>query len=681
LNLHATIATALALLLAAMPAAAQVPPDSTRPAPIPVRALSAQAARAVATAGGASALEVRLDSMQLPAAPTLEQVLRELPLVQVRTNSRGEAQFSLRGSGSDARQVAVLLDGVPLNLGWDDRADLSVLPATAATSLSLIRGLPSVLHGPNVLGGVLEVGVGHHPGRWMPERSRELTLGIESTGAYAAGASFAEPMPLGRGAFAIRAGAGYRDRPGFALPGDVRDAASRERADLRSNSDLLHRDGFLALRYLGDGGAWATLASSSFAAARGVPAELHTDAPRFWRYPHVSRSVAVVSGGTGDRDTPFGGRGDLEASIGVDVGRTEIVAYQDAGYADIRETEDADDLTLTLRLLGDHTLGGAGDLRGAFTFADISHDERLSAGGRSTYRQRIWSLGGEAGWSIGVPLDAWREVRLSTGAAIDGADTPESGGMPAVGALADWGARIGVSSTRSDGTLMLHAGLSRRARFPSLRELYSGALGRFEPNPALRPELLVAAEAGATARPSWGEAQLVLFHRGLRDAIERVALPGGRFRRVNVGESRSSGAELMLATAVGPVALSGDLTLQRVRLYEAGVRLPGHAEYQPDLLSGVNARLALPLELRVGAGVRHVGAQYCADPRAAGELRLPASTRLDVDAARAFRVRDAQSFAHLELSAALDNIGDAAIYDQCGLPQPGRTLRVQTRLR
>jgi iron complex outermembrane recepter protein len=681
--MHRLAVLSVLLLLAARPLSAQVPPDSVREV-IRMGGLQVQAARPVTTAGGASALEVRLDSLSLRPAPTLEQVLRELPLIQVRTNSRGEAQFSLRGSGSDARQVAVLMDGVPLNLGWDARADLSVLPATAATSLTLVRGLPSLLHGPNVLGGVLEVGVGHHPGRWMPPRSTELSAGMESTGAYSAAASLAVPTRLGGRQFAIRAGAGYRDRPGLALPADV--VQPEPSHDLRTNTDLVHRDGFLALRYLDDDGAWATLASSAFVARRGIPAELHSGSPRYWRYPHVSRGVAVLSGGTGDRDTPFGGRGDLEASVGVDVGRSEIVAYETGDYARPTDYEDGDDVTLTLRLLGDHTLGAAGDLRGAFTLAEITHDERLRAAGETDaralrYRQRIWSLGGEVGRSFDLSDGPLARLRLSVGAALDGAATPESGDKPGLDALHDWGGRLGATAPTAGGGLLLHAGVSRRARFPALRELYSGALGRFEPNPALRPELLVAVEAGATHEFGGGDVQVVGFHRRLTDAIERVTLTGGRFQRVNRAEVRSAGVELMGATRVRGLELAGDLTLQRVRLVENGTEPAGHPEYQPDILGGVTAALNLPLGVRGSGTARYVGPQYCADPNGPGELRLAGSTRFDVDAIRPLRLRAAGALSRLDVTAAVENVGDAAIYDQCGLPQPGRTLRLQVRLR
>jgi iron complex outermembrane recepter protein len=672
----------LGWLASAAPVEAQVT-DSTRPPVIRVGEIAVQATRPVTTAGGASALEVQLDSLGLGAAPTMEHVLRRLPLVQVRTNSRGEAQFSLRGSGSDARQVAVLVDGVPLNLGWDDRADLSVLPATAAGTLTLIRGLPSMLHGPNVLGGVIEVGVGHHPGRWMPPRSTELSAGVESTGAVSMAASHTEPVGGGESQLALRVGAGYRDRPGFALPSGVTqpvsDAAAYD-ADLRTNTDLQHGDGFVALRYLNEKGSWATLSSSAFRAERGVAAELHAASPRYWRYPRVERLVTVVSGGTGDRATPFG-RGDVEASIGYDVGSVDILSYTTSSYNDIADREEGDDRTVTLRLMGDHTLGGSAEVRAAFTFADIRHDELLSGTEANEYQQQIWSLGAET--VARVPVSGrFPHLSVSVSGALDGADTPRSGDKPALGRLHDWGARLGATMVSAGGDLVLHAGASRRARFPALRELYSGALGRFEPNPSLRPEVLTAAEAGTTTRLGSGELQVVAFYRDLDGAIERVTLPDRRFQRVNLGAVRSAGVELLGSARLGRVTLGGDLTLQRVRLYDdAGERQPGHAEYQPSVLAGVRAEVLLPFELRTTASFDHLGRQYCANPNATGELELRASERFDIDVARDVRLRGSGFGSRLELRAGLDNATDAVMYDQCGLPLAGRTARFQLRLR
>jgi iron complex outermembrane receptor protein len=128
------------MLLFALPGAAQQR-DTTRTDTMVFRIgeIRVQARRPVTTVGGASAVEVAVDSLGLASAPTVEEVLREIPSVHVRTNSRGEAEISVRGS--ESRQVAILLDGVPLTLGWDARTDVSVLPAGAVHELNVVRGL------------------------------------------------------------------------------------------------------------------------------------------------------------------------------------------------------------------------------------------------------------------------------------------------------------------------------------------------------------------------------------------------------------------------------------------------------------------------------------------------------------------------------------------------------------
>ena len=92
----------------------------------------------------------------------MDEVLRSMPLIQIRQNSRGEVQPALRGS--EDRQITIIMDGVPLSIGWDHRTDMSIIPLTAARSVTLVRGLSSILYGPNTLGGVVEVDVARGPG-------------------------------------------------------------------------------------------------------------------------------------------------------------------------------------------------------------------------------------------------------------------------------------------------------------------------------------------------------------------------------------------------------------------------------------------------------------------------------------------------------------------------------------
>src|SRR5690606_12786412 len=82
-----------------------------------IEGLSIQTQRPVTTIGGASAIEVEVEALDLPAAPTAGELLRELTGVHVRTNSRGQDEVSVRGS--ESRQVAILFDGIPLTLAYD----------------------------------------------------------------------------------------------------------------------------------------------------------------------------------------------------------------------------------------------------------------------------------------------------------------------------------------------------------------------------------------------------------------------------------------------------------------------------------------------------------------------------------------------------------------------------------
>ncbi len=632
-----------------------------------------QATRPVATIGGASALELKLDSLRMQAAPTLDQILRHIPLIQVRVNSRGESQFSLRGSGSDARQVAVVVDGIPLNFGWDDRADLSVIPATAAQTLTVARGLPSLLYGPNVLGGVVEIGVARGSDELSP-RGVRFDAGADHTGATGIAASITLPMQQATANWLLRAGAGYRQRDGFALPGDIDEPLPTD--DLRLNTDLQHLDGFASLSYRPNSGAWVDASASAYRAERGIAPEMHITGPRFWRYPQVTRLFSVVAAGTGHRPSPFGGVGDIELSLGADIGHTEIDQFDTNTYRNIAAQEDSDDRNLTLRLRADQTAGKAGELRAGFTYTDINHDEVLNPGIPSSYRQQLWS------GALELHVDAQRigaGTRFSVGAAIDGANTPESGDKPPLESLTAVGARAGFNTALSS-RLLIHGGASLRSRFPSLRELYSGALGRFEPNPALRPERLLALEAGASLSMGSGDVQVVAFHHALDDAIVRISVPNRRFQRVNRDTQVGTGLELLTGWRVGEFSVSGDVVIQRTELTDESTGTEIEPEYQPDFLAGLGLAGPLPVRARFDLRARHTGRQSCINPDSGQESRLPSAQRYDAEVSRQWRLRGTWTSA-VELAVGADNLSDEVIYDQCGLPQPGRTFRIQLRLR
>jgi iron complex outermembrane receptor protein len=646
-----------------------------------------EAARPITTIGGASGIKVPMESLGLPAAPTVEQALRELPLLHVRTNSRGEAEISARGS--ESRQVAVLVDGIPITLAWDARADVCVIPATASKEIVYLRGLSSMLYGPNVLGGVIETSVGRTLDQ-PRDRSFQVTSGTDDVGSF--GGTLTGEIPFERfgGQGFLRGGLGYRTTPGQPLARKIVEPLPGDDG-LRLNTDAQSLDGFLALRHRTRDGAWVSISGTAFREDRGIAAELGLadEDARLWRYPHVSRNLAVVSAGTGDRSSPLGGRGDIEASLGFDTGLTKIDSYTSRAYEIRNGFEHGKDRTLTLRLLGDQSIGRRGRLKGAFTLSEIRHEEALgtidesgTAVSRATYRQRLWSAGGESDWRLLGPGRRGTSLTASVGGAYDVGATPESGGRtPRQGRLSEVGGRAGLSLSLAGDRTVLHAGISRRGRFPALRELYSGALHRFAPNPDLKPERLTAAEAGVTTRVAKGRVQLVGFHHLLKDAVVRISLEDRRFMRVNRNELESTGVELLASQNLGEVSFSGDLTVQDVKLTDTAAEETHKPENLPEVFGSLGLHFPLFLGAQGGARLDYTGGQSAIDPGTGEDAELASGTLLGGYVTRVWSLRPAGwIFSGMETRLSVDNATDFALYDGAGLPDAGRRFRFEVRL-
>ncbi len=661
-----------------VPFAADAQVDTTRTdtTVFRIEGLNVRAQRPVTTIGGASALEVKVEELELQAAPTTAELLREVTGVLVRTNSRGQAEISVRGS--ESRQVAVLFDGVPLTLGYDARTDVSILPADAFREISFVRGLSTLLHGPNVLGGVVEMNVSRRA-EFAGTSAVEASATVDDAKGWATSANATVPFTMSGGRAMLRVGAGLRDSPGIPLPEGVTEPVPTEDG-LRLNTDMHNVDGFLAFRYAADGGAWASLSALSHKADRGIAAELGADEPRLWRYPDIRRTIVAASAGTGERDTPFG-HGDLEATVGFDDGKTDIRSYTSRAYDQIDGTEDGADRTLSTRVLADHTLGSRGDLMASATYADIKHDETVDGEFRS-FEQRLFSVAAENVWRLlDRPTSGLSSVRLSFGGAYDRGTTPRTGGLESLPTIDDWGARVGLSAVVAGGDVLLHAGASRRGRFPSLRETYSEALNRFEPNPELTPEHLFAMEAGVTSRLGEGELQVVGFRHALKDAIRRISLDNGKRKRVNSDELKSLGVELMFSQTLAGVDFGGELTLQSVELRDPSTMVNTHPENVPERSGSGYVTLPLVGGLTGTVEAEYTGSQFCIDPNSGEDVKLGGGSWWNAVLSKVWpwstRGGSARS---VETSVSGLNLTDTALYDSCGLPRPGRLLRFQVRV-
>ena len=624
---------------------------------------------------GSSVTVVKLDSARGTVAPNLAELMRSVPMMLVRTNSRGEVELSVRGS--ESRQVGIMMNGMPLSAGWDGRADPSLIPLTAISRVSYVRSTASVLGGPNTLGGIVDLSFDDPVNAGLQPM---MALGTDHTGARRFSTTVASTRPGDRSSLTWRLGGGIRQYDGLVRADGVTDPSGGE-PDLRTNTDLRQHDFLGSLSWRAANGFGASVMVTGYEAMRGVAPELHVAGPRYWRYPEQSRRMVQLRAAPPRLTSGFGTT-ELEAGGGVVKGIMHILTYADANYSPATGSEDGDEQVNTARFQVTHTLPGGAQVKAAVTGNNIMYDETLSTNPSSYYRQDLLSSGLETSFLVG---DA---TLLSGGFVVDRAVTLYAGGKAPLRAKGLTGWRVGATRQLTP-TSRLHASASSRGRFPALRELYSGALNRFEPNPDLKPEHLVATELGWTFGDASAEtgfnAQFTGFRHYLQDGIVRIGyLATNRFIRVNRDETTTMGIEALVGWNGGgsKPSITFDLVAQDVNIKD---QTAGGAERKPEHMPNVRAMLdgTVPIArgIALGANVSHIGSQYCVNPDTDTDVNLAAQTLLGVTAHRNLSLGVGRGFRAMRILAGVDNIANKAVYELCGIPRAGRTIRLGFELR
>lgn len=593
---------------------------------------------------------------------------RLAPSTWTTVNSRGEALFQLRGASE--RHVGVLLDGVPLSVPWDERADLSLVPADALGGVRVVRGVGSVRQRPNAVAGQVEL----LPRTLDEEGSRRsFRLAHGEVDETRLGAGFVAR----RGAWDLLASAGWRQGDGFLLPRDVELDHHQPPGRLRrtnTQSEL----GSLLLRAAHDWGPEQddggrgkfSLFLAGYGGSKGVAPEGHVQDARFWRLDDIRRSLL---GMRARRPAAPGGWGtDLRLSL--DVFRQEIIEYEDATYDQTTDDLEQDlDRTADLAAMVERRVGGH-TLRAA-TGARLTHHEEslLRDGPELAYSQQLYHAALEAGLAL-APA-----TRLHAGAGADFTRTPQTGDKP--GREGDVEPKLSLRLEHGLGEdVDLELAGWQRARFPSLRELYSGALGRFEPNDDLRPERVRGAQLGVVRRSDAIDLTGGVFAQRLDGAIERVPALGSTasFRRANVDQLDVLGLELTANWR--PAAgwrVRADYTAMRARSEDEGGE--GFPEDRPGQLGTLSVNWLHPSGFALRAEGELVGERHSADETSPdGRRLLPAQGQLNLRGAWRW-YRASTWLSDLELWARADNLLDSRIDSQVGLPRAGRMLRVGLR--
>ncbi|HYE59191.1 MAG TPA: TonB-dependent receptor plug domain-containing protein, partial [Rhodothermales bacterium] len=414
-------------------------------------------------AGAATVQRITPAQVARADADAAASLARLIPAAHVPTNSRGETLVYLRNAGE--RQAAFFLDGALLNVPWDNRVDLSLLPAGVIGAMTVAKGPASIEYGANVLGGVINFTSPAVYGR------RTRVQGRLGTQRRLAGSAL-HTGNTGRISYA--ASVGYQQQDGIPVSADADLPFSQADADLRTNTDAKIANAFARIAYGLTRTTSVGLTLLHVDAAKGVAPESHLDpsqnAPRYWRYPEWRSTMGVLSG-----EGRLGIGTAWKASAWASGFGQHIEQYGSAAYETPTARQEDDDRTMGARFTLRQSLGpGAVRLTGnALTSTHAQRDLSLNASGQPTagvpamrYRQQL--LSGGAVYEADVS-----RLHIEAGAGYDLMRMPETGDKPARDAFTDYNLTFGA---RYEAAAWFARGAAgRKTRFPTMRELFGEA--------------------------------------------------------------------------------------------------------------------------------------------------------------------------------------------------------------
>ena len=589
--------------------------------------------------------------------------VRALPGVSVRTNSRGETIARVRGG--EERQTQVFLDGAPLAVPWDGRADIGVIPAGLIGLVRATKGAVPIEYGTNAVAGAVDL----QTRSGGPAGIR--AMGSVGTLGFAEGAAVAT-LPAGPLDLTLAAGGLTRDAEPVASLGAL--PFSQPDSKRRVNTDLDSVSLFAAAAYE-QGPLTTRLSLLHFDAERGIAPESDRDpaenAPRYWRYPEISQTQLNLAS-----ELKLSSRSSLRFVGWRQWFGQTIEQYTDVTYSTVRAREEDEDDTLGGRAVFTTSLHRF-NLRlvaSAQTSRHAQVDQAFPAapGPRLIYQQDLYTAGGEADAPLGPG-------RATLGLAYDHSANPRTGDKPK---HPDRGALAFSAAYRVplDERWSVAASGGRRNRFPNSRELFGEALGRFLPNPDLKPEQAWLADVELRYERPRFSAQVNPFLAVAKDTIaQRVVTVDGRNlrQRFNLSGSKSYGVDAALGAQFSDrLGLELSATLLRARADEGAApfrRLPQRPGYE------VAAAITLvPVEaVSLRGELRRVGPAVDLGPD--GEkARLAPGNELNLRGQ--WQVAELWRGSKLALTASIDNLTDDVIMPQLGLPLPGRSFRFGVQL-
>lgn len=562
-------------------------------------------------------------------ARTLDEALELLPGLNIYVGGKGVPRIDMRGMRT--RQVLLLIDGVPVNSGFDGQFDPGIVPVENIAEIRVDYGNGSVLYGPGALGGVIDIITKSGADGVSGSVRQEFGENVDFDGRYA--------LSGGGDGFDFLVSATAAEIDGFELADDF-EPTGYEDGGLRENSDSTRRTLYAKFGCTPGDGLRLGAAVNRYEGDYGRP-------PRIF-----------------DQSDPFSSKVVYERIDDYETSSLQLSADYDApGPLEFASRAYATRSEETLVASPSDTSGTRSEMKVRGLEARLAYrHERLgvvTAG--FIAKKEIWEDGG-SGAEIGNPT---RTAAVEYEAAVAAGLEAVAGvgrhwfEKDAGGTADDWSWRAGLRY-ELDGRTTIRGSAARKVRFPTIKDLYDGKTG----NPGLEPERSRNYELGVERRlPAGTCAGITGFVNDVRNFIRKDV-----FTEVN--ENRDHylfrGFEAAVETRPG----GGWFARVAYTYTDSEDRSDGaeydEIQYTPRDKLTVEAGGRFDCGLGLRAALRSIDRQYYYSRKAPYQKReLPAYTLVDIRVSREIGGRN-------EIYLGVDNLFDRDYSTSYAYPQAGR---------
>ena len=463
--------------------------------------------------------------------------------------ARGESKVSIRGH--NAQRISVFIDGIPVYVPYDGNFDFGRFLTNDIAQIDVSKGYSSVAYGANTMGGVVNLITKKPTKEFKGDIRGEIIF--DSNGKKA---KHIESIHLGSriGNFYTQLSGTYTKRDHFRLSDDYTATASSEqpKGERLYSENKDHKISFKA-GYLVDDGSEIAISYANQKGEKEYPVSVNKKEAReqFRTSPFWNKETVSISG------VNFLGNGYIKVLAYYDKSNNSMSAYDDNTFSTQNKkfafSSEYDDYTYGTRLeYGLET--DENFFKVATNYKkDVHRDYNLKENGKldKKYKGNTLSIGVENIYNLTKDLQLLAGMsydRLKDDSAFD--SNPKA--TPKLSKMDAFSPQIALIHTL-DINSKVKASFSNKTYFPSMKDRFSGRIGKYKPNPNLSEEKANHYELGYAYKKQSLLININVYFSKIKDAInqKKVADPDSFGETLdqnqNIGKFEHKGLELDLA--------------------------------------------------------------------------------------------------------------------------------------